>query len=175
MSSYIQEAHVAIGNVHQSPEQTLQRIERMGVYWPSMRKDVYDYVRGCSCEMGANPIAINSITLYKLLPMAPKWAETLVEYLTTRVIPEKMSKKRQRYLEKYAQEFSIIANQLYHRGKDGNLRICVTESEYVPVLTHAHCYAFDGHFLTTDVTAKAIIRAKLRWPTLYKNAIEFVK
>ena len=27
----------------------------MGVFWPSMRKDVYDYVRSCSCEMGSNP------------------------------------------------------------------------------------------------------------------------
>ena len=64
MGSYIQEAHVAIGNVHQHLEQTLQRIQHMGVYWPSMRKDVYDYVRGCSCEMGANLIAVNAITLY---------------------------------------------------------------------------------------------------------------
>ena len=135
MGLYIQEAHVAIGDFHQPPKQILQRLEHMGVYWPSMRKDVYDYARGCSCEMGANPIAINAITLYQLSPIAPKWAETLIEYLTTRVIPEKMSKKQQRYLEKYAQEFSIIANQLYHRGKDGNLRICVTKSEYVPVRT----------------------------------------
>ena len=83
-----------------------------------------------------------------------------------------MSKKRQRYLEKYAQEFSIIANQLYHRGKDGNLRICVTESEYVPVLTHAHSYASGGDF-SADVTTKAIMRAGLWWPTLHKDATEF--
>ena len=139
-----------------------------------MRKDVYNYVRGCSCEMGANPIAVNAITLYQLSPIALIWVKTLVEYLTTRVILEKMSKKRQRYLEKYAQEFSIIANQLYHRGKDGHLRICVIESEHVPVFTHAHSYDFGGHF-SIDVTAKAIMRARLWWPTLYKDAIEFVK
>ena len=139
-----------------------------------MRKDVYDYVRRCSCEMGANPSVVNAITLYQLSPIAPKWAETLVEYLTTRVIPEKMSKKRQRYLEKYAQEFSIIANQLYHRAKDGNLRICGAGSEYVLVLTHAHSYAFGGHF-SADIIAKAIMRAGLWWPTLYKDAAEFVK
>ena len=139
-----------------------------------MRKDVYDYVRGCSCEMGENLVVVNAITLYQKSPVAPKWAETLVEYLTTRVIPEKMSKKRQSYLEKYAQEFSIIANQLYHRGKDGNLRICVIESEYVPVLTHAHSYASGGNF-SVDVTAKAIMRAGLWWPTLHKDVVKFVK
>ena len=72
-------------------------------------------------------------------------------------------------MEKYAQEFSIIANQLYHRGKDGNLRICMTESEYVPVLTHAHSYASKGHF-SLDVTDKAIMRVGLWWPTLHKDA-----
>ena len=173
--SYVQEAHVTMGNVHQHLKKTLQRRECMGVYWPSMRKDVYDYTRGCSCEMGAaNLVAVNAITLYQPSPIALKWADILVEYLTTRVIPEKMSKKRQRYLEKYAEEFSSIANQLYHRVKDGNLRICVTKSEYVPVLTHAHSYAFDGHF-SMDVTTKAIMRAGLWWLTFHKDAAKFVK
>ena len=125
-----------------------------------MRKDVYNYVRGCSCEMGANPITVNAITLYQMSLVAPKWAETLIEYLTTRIILGKMSKKQQRYLEKYAEEFSIISNQVYHRGKDGNLIICVIESEYILVLTHAHSYAFRGHFFA-DVTTKAIMRVGL--------------
>ena len=50
MDTYILEAHEIVGD-----EQTLQRIEPMGVCWPYMRRDVYDYVRGCSCEMWANP------------------------------------------------------------------------------------------------------------------------
>ena len=79
-----------------------------------MRKYVYNYVIGYSCEMGANPFAISAIILYHMSPIASRWVETLVEYLTTRVIPEKMSKKRQKYLEKYAKESRIIAIQLYH-------------------------------------------------------------
>ena len=46
METNIQEAHVAMGNILQPLEKTLQRIECMGVYWPSMSKDVYDDVRG---------------------------------------------------------------------------------------------------------------------------------
>ena len=133
---YLEQAHVAIGNMHMAPEQTLRRVERMGVFWPSMRKDVYDYVRGCSCEMGSNPNALNGITLYHVSPITPKWAEALVEYLSTNIFPEKMNKLRQRYLQKQAEDFCIIANQLYHRGKDGQMRICVTEKEYVAVLAH---------------------------------------
>ena len=78
--------------------------------------------------------------------VAPKWAETLVKYLILRVIPKKMSKKRKRYFEKYTENCFITTNQCYNRGKDGNLRICVIEREYVPILTHAHSYVFKGHF-----------------------------
>ena len=85
-----------------------------------------------------------------------------------------MSKVRQRYLKKQAQDFCIIAAQLYHRGKDGTLRICVLESEYVSILEHAHASILGGHF-SADVTAKAIMRAVLWWPTLFQDAMMYVK
>ena len=54
------------------------------------------------------------------------------------------------------------------------LRICVTECEYLEVLTHAHSSILGGHF-SAEVTAKTIVRAKLWWPTLFKDAEQFVK
>ena len=54
------------------------------------------------------------------------------------------------------------------------LRICVTECEYVEVLTHAHSSIPRGHF-SADVTAKTIVRVGLWWPTLFKDAEQFVK
>ena len=146
-TSYLEQAHVAIGNIHMAPDQTLKRIDRMGVYWPTIRKDVYDYVRGCSCRMKVHSNELYNITLYQNSTIAPKWAEVLVEYLSTNIMPEKMSKLRQRYLEKQAKDFCIIANQLYHRGKDRSLRICVTENEYLRALLHAHSCVPGGHFL----------------------------
>ena len=47
---YIEQAHIALGNIYISPDQTIRRINRMGVYWPTMRKDVYAYVHRCSCS-----------------------------------------------------------------------------------------------------------------------------
>ena len=82
--------------------------------------------------------------------------------------------KWQRYIEKYSKEFSIIANQFYHQGKDENLRIYVTKSEYLSVFTHAHSYVFGGNFFI-DVTAKTELRVGLWWPTLHKDADEFIK
>ena len=98
--------------------------------------------------------------------IAPKWAKAMVEYKTTNVMPKKMSKVRQRYLQKHAQGYCIIANQLYHHGKDGSLRICVTEAKYLEVLFHAHSCLLEGHF-SAEVIAKAIMRAGLWWPTLF--------
>ena len=103
---------------------------------------------------------LNAITLYKMSPVAPKWLEAMVEYMTTNVMPKKMSKVWQRYLQKHSQDYCIIANQLYHHGKYGSLRICVTKAEYVEVLLHAHSCLPSGHF-STKVTAKAIMRSGL--------------
>ena len=117
---------------------------------------------------------LNAITLYKKSPIAPKWAKAMVEYMTTNVMPENMSKVRQRYLKKHAQDYSIIANQLYHQGKDGSLRICVTEAEYLEVLFHAQSCLPRGHFLA-KVTAKAIMRAGLWWPMLFRDASKYLQ
>ena len=51
---------------------------------------------------------LNAITLYKMSQVAPKWIEAMVEYMTTNVMPEKMSKVWQRYLQKYSQDYCII-------------------------------------------------------------------
>ena len=99
---------------------------------------------------------LNAITLYKMSPAAPKWEKAKVEYMTTNVMPEKMSKVRQRYLQKHAQDYCIIANQLYHQGKDGSLRICVAEAKYLEVLFHAHSCLQGGHFLVKFMVAYAL-------------------
>ena len=82
----------------------------MGVYWPIMHKDVHEYIQGCACWMGDNPNVLNCITLYKVQPIAPKWIEALVEYLSTNMMLERMSQAWQIYLKKHLQDFCIIAN-----------------------------------------------------------------
>ena len=52
--------------------------------------------------------------------------------------------------------------------------MCVTEAEYVRVLDQAHSGLTGGHF-SADTTAKVVMMAGLWWPTLFKDAEEFVK
>ena len=61
---YLEQAHIALGNIHMSPRQTIKRVERMGVYWPTMRKDIHSYVQNCSCEMGQQAELYSFTTLY---------------------------------------------------------------------------------------------------------------
>ena len=72
---YLENAHVALDNMHLSPKQTLKRVQRMGVYWPTMYRDVHKHIRECTCQMEENQALMNAITLYKISPVAPRWAE----------------------------------------------------------------------------------------------------
>ena len=38
---YLQYAHIAVGSIHFSKEQTVRRLKHLGVYWPQMRRDVH--------------------------------------------------------------------------------------------------------------------------------------
>ena len=89
-------------------------------------------------------------------------------------MPEKVSKVKSKAIKLESKDYELIANQLYKRGKDNQLWLCVTEFEYVKVLEQAHAGLSGGHF-SADMTAKAIMMAGLWWPTLFSDAIEFVK
>ena len=81
-----------------------------GVFWPAMRKDVFTLVNACGCQKKGNKYCGNVLTLNYMNAIAPKWAESIVEFLSTKMFPKNMSKLRQRYLRKQAQDFCLIAN-----------------------------------------------------------------
>ena len=63
---YLKQAHVAMGNIRVSPNQTIRRIEHMGVYWPTMRKDIYAYVQRCSFLEEKGPMFNSSSSLFQV-------------------------------------------------------------------------------------------------------------
>ena len=89
---YVEQAHIAIGNIHISPNETIKRIKCMGVYWPTMRNDVYAYVRRCSCSEEKGQIYKCYSTLFQVFVTTPNWAETIVKYLSTNQFTKKMNK-----------------------------------------------------------------------------------
>ena len=87
VGDYIVQAHIAVRNIHVAPEQTIRRLDKMGVYWPSYRKDIYQHVRNCSCGQGEVKTMNYLSTLFQINPIAPKWASHIVHLLSTNTFP----------------------------------------------------------------------------------------
>ena len=151
--------------------QTIKRILWAGVWWPTMRAEVYNFVRSCD-DCQARPPRPHA-TLFQVA-ISPNWSKYIVDYLEQRRLPERVNKVRAKAIELESKDYKLIANQLYKRGKDKQLQLCVTETEYLRVLEQAHAGLSGIHF-SADTTAKAIMMARLWWPTLFHDATEFVK
>lgn len=63
---------------------------------------------------------------------------------------------------------------LYRRGADQIVRRCVPEEEVPLILEHCHSFTYAGHFGASKTAAK-ILQSGFYWPTLFKDAFEFVK
>ena len=103
--------------------------------------------------------------LYQVM-MALEWSQCIAEYLQTHILPTHISLARKRAIETEAKSYALIGNQLYHRGKDQKLRLCVIEIEYILVLEQAHADLSRGHF-SSSTTSKVVMTSKLWWPTLF--------
>ena len=68
----------------------------------------------------------------------------------------------------------MIANQLYHQGKDRKLCICVIEGEHLDIIEHAYLDIPRGHFFA-NVTVRTIVRGGLWWQTFFQDAKSYVK
>ena len=94
--------------------------------------------------------------------------------LRSGTVSDSMPKHCKKALEIDAKSYTFLGEQLYKRGKDGNLCLCVCEHEYIPILSQAHEGIGSGHF-SGETTAKNIVWSGLWWPMLYHDAQEFVK
>ncbi|MCO5558197.1 hypothetical protein L7F22_011776 [Adiantum nelumboides] len=168
---YINQSHVQTTGIHNGHAQTYQRLMRMGVYWPKMQQTVHNYIQSCLICTFQKPI--EHATLFKVT-IAFKWSSYIVDYLTIGILPETMNTSKVRAITKEEENYVLIKDNLYKRGKDGQLRMCATEEEYVPILQQAHSEQVGGHFLAEKM-AKSILYAGIWWPTLFMDAKEFVK
>ena len=86
--------------------QTVKRVLWLGVWWPKMESDIYEYIWQCPHYKIRPPKP--HATLYQVL-IAPKWSKYIVEYLTQHLLPEKVSKARKKAIELEAHNYEMIA------------------------------------------------------------------
>ena len=120
---YLEQAHKSALGIHSAGQQTAQALMRLGIYWPSMRQDAFSYVHNCDKCRAHKPVSYG--TLYHIM-IAPQWSQYIVDYLQTHILPANISLARKRAIEIEARNYTLIGNQLYHRGKDQQLWLCVT-------------------------------------------------
>ena len=135
--------HVNIGGFHVLYKEMVRRVLLDGYWWPTLQSDAAEFVQNCSVCAQQKPIPYDPLFHVSL---TPQWSSYIVQYLTNGHIDQKLTTQRKRAIEVEARDYTIIENQLYKKGKDGNLRICVCESDYLGVLTHAHSGSGGGHF-----------------------------
>ena len=146
-------AHVEMGDIHFSKDQTLRRLQHFVVYWPRMRLDVHKLVQSCAKCHVHPPLPYASLFQVQV---NPKWGQHIVDYLQKREFPENVNKRHQKAIEIESREFCFIGDQFYKRCTDQQLRLCAQEKEYIPILKQAHAGIFGGHF-SAEITAKAIL------------------
>ena len=159
----ISKAHVTIGGSHASRDTTKGRIRCNGFSWPSLTRDVAKYIQNCPTCNQQEPIA--HAFLY-LMMATPYWAAYIVDNLQGKNLD--LPKHRIRAIAQEASDYKLIGNQLYKRGKDQVLRLCVPKEKYIPVLEHAHAGIAGGHF-SADITTRTIMWSGLWWPTLHMD------
>ena len=142
-----------------------------GFWWPNLHKHVENYVHHCD-QCSLSP-PVRYVTLFHINPM-PKWSSYLVQYLKNQTLDNSMPKHQQQAIKIEAANNTLIGDNLYCRGKDGSLRLCVLEEKYLESLHHAHAGMLDGYF-SWDTIAKNILWSGLWWPTMFSNAKKFVK
>ena len=97
---------------------------------------------------------------------------SIVEYLRTGEVhlPEANERRRLRTM---AKKYTLQNDELYYRDTDGELKLCLAQSEVPAVLTEFHESSFGGHW-GRDVTISNL-RRHFYWPTMRKDVIEHLK
>ena len=108
INSVILEAHVTIGGSHASRGQTKNCILYNGYWWPTLTRDVADYIQQCPNCIHREPIA--HATLY-LMMATPHWASYIVNYLKGKELD--LCKHCLRAIAQEAQEYKLIGDELY--------------------------------------------------------------
>ena len=85
-----------------------------------------------------------------------------------------MTKLESRQLIRRDGPYQLIVGELYNNGKDEVIRRCALPQEIDDILLQSHDGIARGHF-ASEITARKVLQVGLWWPTLFKDAYQFVK
>eukprot|EP00253_Pinus_taeda_P026102 PITA_26102 len=98
----------------------------------------------------------------------------LIFYLKNGYSPPNLSYKNKRAIRLKAKKFTIIDDVLFRKNYDSVLLRCLEKQEAQRVLQELHDGPAGGHF-GADTTAHKVIHDGYYWPTLFRDAHEYVR
>eukprot|EP00253_Pinus_taeda_P006285 PITA_06285 len=98
----------------------------------------------------------------------------LIFYLKNGYASPNLSYKNKRAIRLKAKKFTIIDDVLFRKNYDSVLLRCLEKQEAQRVLQELHDRLAGGHF-EADTTAHKVIHAWYYWPTLFRDAHEYVR
>ena len=102
------------------------------------------------------------------------WFSDLANYLADGVVMKGLTYQQRRKFFSDASHYIWDAPYLFRVGADRVLRRCVSREEGLDILRHCHEGLTGGHH-GPSYTAKKVFDSGFFWPTVFKDAHEFVK
>jgi hypothetical protein len=98
----------------------------------------------------------------------------VIHYLSTSTFLHDYTNKQKQRLAHKALPYTLIAQILYRKDKDGILRRCINPSEVDLILQGCHDDVCGGHFAGM-VTAQKALQSGYWWPTMFSDATRYAK
>ena len=104
---------------------------------------------------------------------AVPWFADFVNYLVAKVVPPEFNYQHKKRFFAHLKHYYWEEPILYRHGADQVIRRCVPEDEMHSILNHCHTLPCGGHFGGQRTAAK-VLQSGFYWPTLFKDAHQFV-
>lgn len=110
--------------------------------------------------------------LFAISTLTP-WFTDMANYLVTRKFPQNISTREKHNIVQQGENYSWIDGDQFYTGPDLIMRRYVREYEMFDVLNDCHNEPCGGNFTDKRTTYK-VLHAGYYWPTLFKDAKNFV-
>ncbi|GKD46019.1 putative nucleotidyltransferase, ribonuclease H, partial [Tanacetum coccineum] len=102
------------------------------------------------------------------------WYADFVNYIVGKVVPPNWTfKKRKRFFSQVKTYFSEEP-YAFKLCADNIMRRCLAGSETLEIMAHCHSGPTGGHH-SANVTAKKVYKSEFYWPSVFKDANEYVR
>ncbi|KAG7559312.1 hypothetical protein ISN45_Aa05g009070 [Arabidopsis thaliana x Arabidopsis arenosa] len=101
------------------------------------------------------------------------WYADHVNYLACGVEPPNLTSYEKKKFFRDINHYYWDEPYLYTLCKDKIYRRCISEEEVEDILLHCHGSAYGGHFATFKTVSK-VLQAGFWWPTMFKDAQQFI-